>query len=117
MTEDLARWLGEQLDTDERTARAAEGHISELLSWLEISLPAVERHIETHEPARVLREIEAKRQILRGLESAEVALRNTEPGREPHELMTGATNSQRAIVRTLAAVYADRPGYREEWRP
>ena len=74
-------------------------------------------HIAVHDPARVLREIDAKRRIVQALESAEVAVRNTEPGKEPHELMTGAVNSLRAAVRMLAAVYADRPGFREEWLP
>ncbi len=74
-------------------------------------------HIAAHDPARVLREIDAKRRILRALESAEVSLRNTEPGNELRELMTGSVNSLRAAVRMLASVYADRPGYREEWRP
>lgn len=70
-----------------------------------------------HDPIGTLREIDAKRRILRALESAEVSLRNTEPGKEPHELMTGSANSLRAAVRMLAAVYVDRPGYREDWRP
>lgn len=74
-------------------------------------------HMARHDPARVLREVEAKRQILRVLESAEVALRNTEPGKEPHELMTGAANSLRAAVRLLALPYADHEAYSEDWKP
>ncbi|MFF5404590.1 DUF6221 family protein [Streptomyces misionensis] len=74
-------------------------------------------HIARHDPARVLAEVEAKRRIVRALESAEVALRNTEPGKEPYELMTGSVNSLRAVVQMLASVYADHPDYRAEWRP
>lgn len=133
--DDLVQWLRVQLDEDERIAREAGG-----LAWSRPEDPGdpaairdskgervvcdegwpsegQEVHIAEWDPARVLREVDAKRRILRALENAEVSLRNTVPRREPHELMTGATNSLRAIVRTLAAVYADRPGYREDWRP
>lgn len=134
--DDLAVWLRAQFDEDERIAREAGG-----LVWSRSEDPwdtavairdsegervvcdegwpseGQEIHIAEHDPARVLREIDAKRRVLRALESAEVALRNTEPGKEPHKLMTGATNSLRAVVRMLASVYAGRPGYREEWRP
>jgi hypothetical protein len=144
--DDLARWLGQQLDEDARTAREALRYVA--ADWVRdeaenvvraagltaageeavaitaarwqhpmIETPGVTGHIAEHDPARVLREIDAKRQILRALESAEVALRNTEPGKEPHELMTGAANSLRAAARMLATAYADRPGYRESWRP
>lgn len=129
--DDLVRWLGEQLDEDERIARragdsfrqigetgvivATEGDRAE--ECASANWTGIAEHIVQHDPARVLREIDAKRRILRALENAEVSLRNTVPRREPHELMTGATNSLRAIVRTLAAVYADRPGYSEAWRP
>ena len=130
-TDDPVRWLGEQLDEDERIARSAEGDsvfdgtgiVTErnraqgFPDRTAVLISPVATHIARHDPARVLREIDAKRQILRALESAEVSLRNTVPGREPHELMTGSTNSLRAIVRMLATVYADRPGFRAEWRP
>ena len=124
--DDLVRWLGAQLDEDERIARAASGRnwlpadgwlINEDMHLCEVDDAPTLEHIAVHDPARVLREIDAKRRIVQALESAEVAVRNTEPGKEPHELMTGAVNSLRAAVRMLAAVYADRPGFREEWRP
>lgn len=81
--EDLVRWLGQQLDDDERIARAAGG-----LAWHRPEDPwefAVairdsegERvvciegwpsegqgvHIVAHDPARVLREIDSKRRLL-----------------------------------------------------
>jgi hypothetical protein len=85
--------------------------VADGLNWL------AAEHIAHHHPARVLAEVEAKRRIVQALESAEVSLRNTKPGKEPHELMTGAANSLQAAVRMLAAAYADHPHYREEWRP
>lgn len=135
---DLADFIRARLDEDEQTARAAkpgpwrveEGR-RDLTRWvaneersLEIALGYVGNrtqddaaHIARHDPARVLREVKAKRQMLGALESAEVALRNTESSTELSELMTGARNSLRAVVRMHAAVYDDHPDYREEWRP
>ncbi|MFD5491586.1 DUF6221 family protein [Streptomyces sp. NPDC127091] len=152
--DELVRWLGQQLDEDERTARAA----AEPEQWVELNrapqqswsveywadpdraavvaggssahpvavttqgmadtdAEARAAHIATHDPARVLREIDAKRQILRDLEQAEFTLSKAQPGTMPHDLMTGAVNYLRRAVRHHAAVYDQRPGYKEEWRP
>lgn len=57
-------------------------------------------HIARHDPARVLREIKAKREIL---DAAEYGLRLSAPvGSE---------------VEQLAAVYSDHPDYRQAWAP
>lgn len=147
MTVDLARWLGEQLDEDERIARRAceyaeaEWRLDEdgetILWWppeprvaekeREHGLPVVsdlwrgqtigsggERiapHIAEWDPARVLREIDAKRQLL-GL-YAEVAANDV----DDVEYANGWANALGVAVRLLAAPYSDRPGYREEWAP
>lgn len=65
--------------------------------------------IAAHDPARVLREIDAKRR--------ELALHGPEEGQHPdfcgydrHELPCPSQ-------RNLALPYADWPGYRDEWRP
>lgn len=137
--DDLVQWLREQLDEDEQITRAAadetepewsdggpygesvhtaaHGGLVAVGPWTGYLGDEVRRHIARHDPARVLREIDAKRKLLRALESSEVALRNTEPGKDPHDLVKGATNGLRAAVRVHAAVYADRPGYKESWRP
>lgn len=65
----------------------------------------------------MLREVEAKRRLLRHYESAVASLRNTAPGSDLHHLMTGAVNTVRAILADHAAVYADHPDYRPEWAP
>lgn len=68
-------------------------------------------HIARHDPARVLSEIDAKRRLL--------ALH----ARAHHQCVTedGPTQWHAAdpctTLRLLALPYADRPGYREEWRP
>lgn len=67
-------------------------------------------HIVRHDPARVLREIDAKRRIL-----AEHALNGwvctTCDNGEVEQVFPCPT------LRLLALPYADQPGYREEWRP
>ncbi|MFH8792220.1 DUF6221 family protein [Streptomyces sp. NPDC017941] len=169
--DEFVRWLGEQLNKDERIARAASGGTvvgepgnwepspagdeweafagdieEELLVALRPNLPRppvvlsgmwgaiVSQepdpaegdaasampalvHAAKWDPARVLREIDAKRQILRDLKNAEVTLAAAGSEGTVHDLMTGAANTLRRTVRLLAAPYADRPGYREEWRP
>lgn len=58
-------------------------------------------HIARHDPARVLREVEAKRRML------------------PHLIVDGHTldHCDRCMVlRLLALPYADHPDHREEWK-
>ena len=125
--DDLARWLGAQLDEDERIARAATPGPWKLarqpgVEWVSSAEywtvadcsdadPARENaeHVAVWDPERVLREIDARRR--------ELKLHQREPGQHPdfcgydrHELPCPSQ-------RNLAAPYADRPGYREEWRP
>jgi hypothetical protein len=146
--DELVRWLGVQLDEDERTARAATwhddagtwtAHQSEYDSprrserrWFiidsmddgvitdvdpEASQPdGVARHVAEHDPARVLREIDAKRQIIalhHQLEDAQEMLdfcaTCDATGKYPEYPCT--------TLRLLALPYADRPGYKETWRP
>jgi hypothetical protein len=68
-------------------------------------------HVAEHDPARVLREIEAKRQIVERYE--ELCAASKEDG-----LIGDVTEEyQDFLLRLLALPYADRPGFREEWRP
>ena len=59
-------------------------------------------HISEHDPARVLREIDAKRQIV---------------DRYAWLREHGDTGGAAWILQALALPYADRPGYQESWRP
>ena len=77
----------------------------------------VARHIAAHGPARVLREVDAKRRIVSAYEDAVTAFDNTELGTDLHDLMGGSVNSLRYALQALALPYADRPGFKEEWRP
>jgi len=72
-------------------------------------------HIARHDPARVLREVEAKRRLVERYEravsqSASVSqyIRGQDHGYE---------EACRDALHDAAAVYSDHPDYREEWRP
>jgi hypothetical protein len=120
--DELVRWLGEQLDEDERVARGCSG-----MEWREhpknwVSAPPLGRvglvihdgdrgHIVRHDPARVLREIEADRELLR--QYAEVAANEVGDVEYAH----GWANALGLAVRLRASKYGDRPGYLEEWAP
>lgn len=131
--DELVRWFGEQLNEDERIARRVES------SWRQIgetgvivasdgnraeecangNWTGVAEHIVQHDPARVLREIDAKRQTLAQCQAAEErmdgAMRANDTG--VYQAARAEARALHAVLRRDAAVYADRPGYREEWRP
>lgn len=74
---------------------------------------ADQAHIAAHDPARVLREIEAKRRLV---ERYERALENRRA--HPDDLASaGALLALHGTVKVLAMPYADHPDYRDEWRP
>ncbi|MFG1847793.1 DUF6221 family protein [Micromonospora carbonacea] len=143
---DLVNFLRAQLDDDEQVARAAisppwihhiapdpsgpdhtllmasrvisAGHAADDLLW-----PADAEHIARHDPARVLAEVDAKRQLLDGIMNLK---------RPTYQRGSSIVNGRRgthyparpvgpdprdALLRLLALPYANRPGYRDEWRP
>jgi hypothetical protein len=109
--EDLVQWLRAQYDEDERIAREADPDLSNLTGCVEIEYPEIkadEEHALRHRPARVLRDIDAKRDLLRFAEGVH----------DHHETFTAGVAARLEVtLRLLALPYADRPGYREEWRP
>jgi hypothetical protein len=129
--DDLVQWLREQLDDDERAARAATagpwttmgqrvldpsppsnrlgigmavGHAAASADYNETA-----EHIARHDPARVLRELDAKRKII-----AEHDVYSRPLG---ERMDCQSYDFPCTTLRLLALPYADRPGYREEWRP
>ncbi|MGW2692368.1 DUF6221 family protein [Streptomyces sp. NPDC001296] len=124
--DELVRWLGEQLDEDERIAREAEGdsvfdgtgivvqrnRARGFPDRTAVLSSPVATHIARHDPARVLREIDAKRRLL-------AIHRPYVP--EPDQACLGCAGgimfTSCPVVRLLALPYADRPGYRDDWRP
>jgi hypothetical protein len=109
---ELVEWLRAQLDEDERIAWDACGpgnrwYAAERGGPIRTQEDRDAAHVEAWEPARVLREIDAKRRLL--------AL-HTEGA---SELFCAHCEHEPPCptLRLLALPYANRPGYREEWRP
>lgn len=148
--DELARWYGEQLDEDEQIARGADpgpwksdslgrhdqsaiklGAPTSLIQFDGSRAAANGMHVARHDPARVLREIDAKRQVITS--HAELVEKVTELSAIRGRLSAQGRNTvmtdgelesaihQRdallGVLRLLALPHADRPGYREEWRP
>ncbi|MFJ3282459.1 DUF6221 family protein [Streptomyces halstedii] len=70
----------------------------------------VAQHIARHDPARVLREVEAKRELLNDYERFV---------RERRRMMGGWDSypEPSPVLLAFAAVYADHPDYQDTWRP
>lgn len=69
-------------------------------------------HIARHDPARVLREVEAKREII---EQHPAGRDHPEDG--DYCLECGHFGYPSTTLRLLALPYSDCPGYQEEWQP
>lgn len=131
--DDLVQWLRAQLDEDEVKARTVGEETWEAryvdsandypdTATVRLSdgtdIAVMERysmqdaeHIATWDPARVLREIDAKRQVIAHYQKV---FQEAVDGADSYVKIAAALSRQ---IRILAAVYTDRPGYREEWRP
>lgn len=142
--DDLVTWLRAQMIDDERVAREAlhsdavrpgewvtehhnseyhdepnRCHIAEDSSghyWTvasEVFIPVAE-HMARWDPARALAEIDAKRRILE-------LHGNVDGGEECYTCSDKTGYMAEAVpcstVRLLAVPYAERAGYRDEWRP
>ncbi|MEV8600470.1 DUF6221 family protein [Streptomyces griseoviridis] len=148
--DEMVPWLRAQLEEDERTARAIlwEGSGNKL-AWGLLASATVEvgrddfyagdrtiaNHIVEHDPDRVLREIDADRELLTEYERvltalaahhAEVARLNKQDDTDPFQraALRREADYLPAMLHVLerwakrkAAVYQHRPGYLEAWRP
>jgi hypothetical protein len=143
---DLVRWLGAQLDEDERIAGAATpgpwvdqgGYVTDSgpdgLPRVQVTDHGTQdgepeednpqgradsAHIAEHDPARVLREITARRRTIgqhaAAVERMDRAMRDNDTA--AYQRAMTMEIAFRAVLRNDAAVYLDRPGYRMEWRP
>ncbi|CAM5264052.1 DUF6221 family protein [Streptomyces badius] len=115
MTDALVAFLKARLDDDERTARACAGDGTWTGEGLEFYAPDlsgdVRAHAARHDPARTLREVEAKRRILR-------AHAKWCEGRCEAKYPEGGFDAAHYwSIKALATVYADHPDYQQEWRP
>ena len=93
--DDLVTWLRAQLDADEHTAR---GWLNDLALYGPFEW----------DPSEVLAEVASKRRIL---DHVEAAHRMAKIG------PSAGDGAWFLVTRLLAERYADRAGYREEWRP
>ena len=114
--DDLAQWLTVCLAEDQHQAEEALKRSTTTRRWIggqwvEDMVQPPEWRRSVWDPARVLREIDAKRQVI--AQYAEVAANDTDEVEYAH----GWANALGMAVRLLALPYADRAGYREEWRP
>ncbi|MET7458502.1 DUF6221 family protein [Streptomyces sp. NPDC005574] len=140
--DDLVRWYGEQLDADAARATTAaeelgadwdydDGYVvtrreGDMVATGSQDFLEAERgrFIAEHDPARVLRDIEAKRALLHehridGWRCSTCANEETfdDDADGNREWSRGGKDFPCPTLRLIAAPYADRPGYREEWRP
>ena len=111
---DLVVWLRQQLDTDERLARAAGWHRWEVREGGDVdavgngktvvvgALDYDARHIAEHDPARVLRQVQAHRAILDLYEQTEYG-------------DLARLTALEDVMERLVSIYSDRDGYRQEW--
>jgi hypothetical protein len=135
---EIGEFVKARLDEDEAAAKAVAplGHVYDMggarldeafshgrvryasedgRSWLEPDRSAG-RHFARHDPARVLREVEAKRAIL----ERHSPIKDLLPKTSWCVQCTDDRNGYLwpcADVRVLAAVYSDHPDYRAEWKP
>ena len=73
-------------------------------------------HIARHDPARVLAECEAKRNLV-NYAAFMLKAWTDKPGGAYPDMTRRERHTANVILEQLAAVYADHEDYREEWRP
>jgi hypothetical protein len=112
MSDDVATFLHARLDEDESVARACAGDgewdADSIAIYGEGLAPEVRNHMARHDPARVLADVTAKREVLRLAEGFHDYAET---------FMNGVASRMEGALRLFALAYADHPDYREEWRP
>lgn len=127
MTDALVQFLHDRLDEDERQARAAMTYAAAAwfieTSGIVTTGPdddvytddrEVAEHIARHDPARVLRDVEAKRAVVEQYEQAG-RYATTTWGQSNADQSRART--LRKVARLLALPYSDHPDYQDAWRP
>ncbi len=103
--DDLIAFLRARLDEDEAAAKAVRPDQDY----------ADSAHQERWSPARVLREVAAMRAVVRRYERG--AAGELPEWKADRELTEAALAILLGVLRDLAAIWGDHPGYRQEWAP
>jgi hypothetical protein len=119
--EELVGFVRARLDEDYRIAkRTNDVHSApwQPINWGEFCdeySPDARQHQLRHDPARVLREVEAKKRVIDGCAETLAAEGSWDPlvdggSGEPYDLAA-------FVLRMLTLPYSDHQDYREEWAP
>jgi len=100
----LQDWLLEQITSDEQLARA------ELGDYAGSDRPTESRHQAAWPPDRVIIECWTKRRII------DLAIDAMQAARGSTRFLAAEEFMQTTMM-VMAEPYADRPGYRDDWRP
>ncbi|BDQ19744.1 DUF6221 family protein [Rhodococcus qingshengii] len=73
-------------------------------------------HIARHDPARVLREVAAKRAVITQSREANEYYAHMSGNGRIASMAAGNVNACAAMLKALASVYDDHPDFSEEWR-
>ena len=73
-------------------------------------------HIARHDPARILREVAAKRAVITQSREADEYYAHMSGNGRIASMAAGNVNACAAILKALASVYDDHPDFSEEWR-
>jgi Family of unknown function (DUF6221) len=108
----LAEFLAARLNEDAAVARGAPGDWHVTGVGVITGSPGIALHVARWNPARVLREVDAKRRILAAYsEHADLDIADPEP-----EYAYGHAGGLGVAVRHLAAAYSDHPDYDPAWK-
>jgi hypothetical protein len=128
---DLVAFLNARLDEDEAAARDAyyEGQrwITEeegVYRWPDDELVQMAdrkrdaRHIARHDPARVLREVEADRKLIAAYEAARSDMPPVDDWYEVADgIKISLADGLESALKIRAERFSDHPGYDEAWTP
>ena len=121
-TADLVVWLGQQLDEDQREAEEALRRTTTTRRWIggqwvEDTVQPPEWRRSVWDPARVLREIAAKRRRIALHAGPHECSSYDEISREINSCQWVGEGEACTTLRLEAEPYDERPGFKEEWRP
>jgi hypothetical protein len=115
-TPSIVEFLRARIEEDRKLAQAA---IDDIYGpddcWFDTSNEHIVDHYRHHQPDRVLREVEAKRAMLRKYEDARAQARHPVSA-ENFEWARVARDELYDLIILFAAAYSDHPDYRADWK-